>query len=174
MTFIALVTYLIAVAHNITAQNPELPDIDKSLMALTGLGYTAYLLLAQYLELNDINQLWVADITYVRLQQEFVYLAVVLDAYSRRVSGWALSRAMNSALVVEALDRAIAKRQPGPRLVHHSGQSSQCMPARNTWIACWLLAVLSMSRLGRPWENGRCESFLKTAAWRGLLRAVTR
>src|SRR5215472_7231304 len=61
--------------------------------------------LAQYLELSDINQLWVADITYVRLQQEFVYLAVVLDAHSRRVIGWALSRAMNSALTVEALDR---------------------------------------------------------------------
>ena len=60
--------------------------------------------LAQHLELTDINQLWVADITYVRLEQEFVYLAVVLDAYSRRVIGWALNRTVDSGLAVEALD----------------------------------------------------------------------
>lgn len=118
--------------------------------------------LAQYLELSDINQLWVADITYVRLQQEFVYLAVVLDAYSRRVIGWALSHAMNSSLVVEALDKAIVSRQPQPGLVHHSDQGSQYASAEyvDRLLACG--AVLSMSRPGRPWENGKCESFLKT------------
>jgi transposase InsO family protein len=81
--------------------------------------------LAQYLELSDINQLWVADITYIRLGREFVYLAVVLDAYSRRVIGWALSRIMNSGLVVAALAKAIVEREPKPGLVHHSDQGSQ-------------------------------------------------
>ena len=118
--------------------------------------------LAQYLELSDINQLWVADITYVRLQQEFVYLAVVLDAYSRRVIGWALSRTMNSSLVVEALEKAIVSRQPKPGLVHHSDQGSQYASAEYVDRLLALGAILSMSRPGRPWENGKCESFLKT------------
>lgn len=118
--------------------------------------------LAQYLELSDINQLWVADITYVRLEQEFVYLAVVLDAYSRRVIGWALSRAMNSGLVVEALEKTIASRAPKPGLVHHSDQGSQYASAEYVGLLERCGAVLSMSRPGRPWENGKCESFLKT------------
>ncbi len=118
--------------------------------------------LAQYLELSAINQFWVADITYVRLEQEFVYLAVVLDAYSRRVIGWALSRIMNSGLVVEALQRAIASRQPKPGLVHHSDQGSQYASAEYVGVLEKYGAVLSMSRPGRPWENGKCESFLKT------------
>jgi putative transposase len=118
--------------------------------------------LAQYLELSDINQLWVADITYVRLQKEFVYLAVVLDAHSRRVIGWAVSRAMNSSLVVEALEKAIVNRQPQPGLVHHSDQGSQYASAEYVERLLAAGAILSMSRPGRPWENGRCESFLKT------------
>jgi len=118
--------------------------------------------LAQYLELSDINQLWVADMTYVRLQEEFVYLAVVLDAHSRRVIGWAVSRAMNSHLVVEALEKAIANRQPRPGLVHHSDQGSQYASAEYVERLLAAGAILSMSRPGRPWENGRCESFLKT------------
>jgi len=87
---------------------------------------------------------------------------VVLDAYSRRVIGWALSHAMNSSLVVEALDKALVSRQPRPGLVHHSDQGSQYASAEyvDRLLACG--AVLSMSRPGRPWENGRCESFLKT------------
>jgi len=118
--------------------------------------------LAQYLELSDINQLWVADMTYVRLAQEFVYLAVMLDGYSRRVIGWALSRTMNSSLVVEALEKALAERQPKPGLVHHSDQGSQYASAEYVASLEKCGAVLSMSRPGRPWENGRCESFLKT------------
>jgi putative transposase len=118
--------------------------------------------LSQYLELSDINQLWVADITYVRLQQEFVYLAVVLDAHSRRVIGWALSRTMNSGLTVEALEKAMVQRHPQPGLVHHSDQGSQYASAEYVDRLLAVGAVLSMSWPGRPWENGRCESFLKT------------
>jgi transposase InsO family protein len=84
-----------------------------------------------------------ADMTYVRLQEEFVCLAVVLDAHSRRVIGWALSRAMNSALVVEALEKAIVNRQPQPGLVHHSDQGSPLPRGR-----------LSALHLPRQRDNG--------------------
>ena len=72
-----------------------------------------------------INQLWVADITYIRLQWEFVYLAVVLDAFSRRCLGWALRRSLESALVLEALRMALMRRRPRPGLVHHSDRGIQ-------------------------------------------------
>jgi transposase InsO family protein len=118
--------------------------------------------LAQHLELTDVNQLWVADITYVRLMEEFVYVAVVLDAYSRRVIGWALGRTLESSLAREALDKAIESRQPQAGLVHHSDRGSQyaCADYVDRLESCG--AILSMSRPGRPWENGKCESFIKT------------
>lgn len=118
--------------------------------------------LAQSLELTSINQLWVADLTYLRLENEFVYLAVVLDAYSRRVIGWSLGRTLGVSLTLEALEKAIADRQPKPGLVHHSDQGVQyaCQSYVDRLESCG--AVLSMSRPGRPWENGRCESFIKT------------
>jgi putative transposase len=125
-------------------------------------GFQVYPNLAQHLELTDINQLWVADLTYVRLQQEFVYLAVVLDAYSRRVIGWALERSLQSFLAVKALEKAIAARQPQPGLVHHSDRGSQYASQEYVQRLQACGAVLSMSRPGRPWENGRCESFIKT------------
>jgi putative transposase len=96
--------------------------------------FQVYPNLAEHLVLSNVNQLWVADLTYVRLQSEFVYLAVVLDAWSRRVVGWALGRSLESALPLLALGRAVASRQPQPGLVHHSD----------------------------PWENGKCESFMAT------------
>ena len=89
-------------------------------------------------------------------------LALVLDAYSRRVIGWALDRTMDSGLTLAALEQAIAIRQPPPGLVHHSDRGSQYASAEyvDRREACG--AVLSMSRPGRPWENGRCESCIKT------------
>jgi putative transposase len=118
--------------------------------------------LAQSLELSDINQLWVADITYIRLRKEFVFLAVVLDAYSRKVIGWSLDRDMDTRLPMAALEAAIASRHPKPGLVHHSDRGTQY--ASNEYVkrleACG--ALLSMSRPARPWENGKCESFMKT------------
>jgi transposase InsO family protein len=118
--------------------------------------------LAQYLKLSDINQLWVADFTFVRLEEEFVYLAVVLDAYSRRVIGWSLGQAMNSDLVVQALKKALEEWRPSPGFVHHSDQGSQYASMEYVDLLENNGAVLSMSRAGRPWENGRCESFIKT------------
>jgi putative transposase len=118
--------------------------------------------LAQSLELSDINQLWVADITYIRLRREFVFLAVVLDGYSRKVVGWSLDRDMDAGLPLAALEAAIASRRPKPGLVHHSDRGTQY--ASNEYVkrleACG--AHLSMSRPARPWENGKCESFMKT------------
>jgi putative transposase len=118
--------------------------------------------LAQSLELTSVNQLWVADLTYLRLEQEFAYLAVVLDAYSRRVVGWALGRTLGVSLTLEALEKAIVDRQPKLGLVHHSDQGVQyaCQSYVDRLESCG--AVLSMSRPGCPWENGRCESFIKT------------
>ena len=106
--------------------------------------------LAQYLELTDINQLWVADFTFVRLEEEFVYLAVLLDAYSRRVIGWSLGQAMNSSLVVEALKKALEDRRPLPGLVHHSDQGVQYASMEYVEMLESSGAVLSMSHAGCP------------------------
>lgn len=118
--------------------------------------------LAESLELTAINQLWVADITYIRLRREFVFLAVVLDAFSRKVIGWELGGTLETRLPLAALEAAIANRHPQPGLVHHSDRGTQY--ASNEYVqrleSCG--AHLSMSRPARPWENGKCESFLKT------------
>lgn len=118
--------------------------------------------LAATMKLTGINQLWVADITYIRLRQQFLYLAVVMDAFSRRVVGWSLDHTLEASLVVSALRNAIAQRQPAPGLVHHSDRGAQ-------YASQEYLAVLeeygiqpSMSRAGNPYDNARCESFIKT------------
>ena len=84
-----------------------------------------YLNLASRLTLTEINQLWVADITYIRLKGEFVYLAVMLDAYSRKVVGWAVDRTLAARLPIAALTHALAERHPPPGLVHHSDRDVQ-------------------------------------------------
>ena len=118
--------------------------------------------LAESMELTAVNQLWVADITYLRLQREFVFLAVVLDAFSRKAIGWELGRTLETRLPLAALEAALASRHPQPGLVHHSDRGTQY--ASNEYVkrleACG--AHLSMSRPARPWENGKCESFIKT------------
>ena len=86
------------------------------------------------MQVTAINQLWVADITYLRLGREFVYLAVVLDVFSRRVVGWSLGRSLQVALPLAALNQAIAERQPGRGLVHHS-IAAHSMPATITCSA---------------------------------------
>src|SRR5579863_1397112 len=118
--------------------------------------------LAESLELSGVNQLWVADLTYIRLRGEFVFLAVVLDAYSRKVIGWELGRSLETSLPLAALEAAIASRKPKPGLVHHSDRGTQY--ASDDYVkrleSCG--AHISMSRPARPWENGKCESFMKT------------
>lgn len=124
--------------------------------------FAIYLNLAQRMELTAPNQLWVADITYIRLQQEFVYMAVVLDAFSRRVVGWALSRSLRSTVAVEALEQALAQRQPLLGLVHHSDRGVQYASHEYVGLLHQHGAVCSMSRAGNPYDNAKCESFLKT------------
>jgi putative transposase len=109
-----------------------------------------------------VNQLWVADITYIRLRTEFVYLAVILDAYSRRVIGWALGRSLEAELALSALRMAVSERQPAPGLVHHSDRGVQYASAAYIELLQHHQAVVSMSRKGNPYDNAACESFMKT------------
>jgi transposase InsO family protein len=118
--------------------------------------------LAKRMVLNGSNQLWVADLTYIRLQREFVYLAVVLDAYSRRVIGWALDRSLKASLTVGALEKAFASRQIESGLVHHSDRGVQYACSEYVSLLQQRDIVLSMSRAGNPYDNARCESFMKT------------
>lgn len=121
-----------------------------------------YLNLASRMQLTGINQLWVADITYIRLRTEFVYLAVVLDGYSRKVVGWALERTLASRLVIAALEGAIGQRQPPPGLVHHSDRGVQYACDDYVKVLRKHQMIPSMSRPANPYDNASCESFLKT------------
>jgi len=118
--------------------------------------------LAREMKATAINQLWVADITYIRLRTEFVYLAVVLDAFSRRVIGWALGRTLDAELAVAALRMALIQRQPSPGLVHHSDRGVQYASDNYTEMLKQHHATISMSRKGNPYDNAACESFMKT------------
>ena len=124
--------------------------------------FEVYLNLASRMKVTGINQLWVADITYLRLHGEFVYLAVVLDAYSRKVVGWALERTLAARLAIAALQRAIAERQPPPGLVHHSDRGVQYACGDYAQVLQRQQIIASMSRPGNPYDNARCESFIKT------------
>ena len=121
-----------------------------------------YLNLAARMQLTGINQLWVADITYIRLRTEFVYLAVVLDAWSRKVVGWALGRSLAAQLTVVALEQAIAQRKPMPGLVHHSDRGSQYACREYVNLLASQGMVPSMSRPANPYDNASCESFMRT------------
>jgi transposase InsO family protein len=118
--------------------------------------------LAGELALTGLNQLWVADITYIRLELEFVYLAVVLDAFSRRVIGWALDRSLEDELTLAALRMALRERQPAPGLVHHSDRGVQYASGDYTDLLKDHHIRISMSRKGNPYDNATCESFMKT------------
>jgi transposase InsO family protein len=121
-----------------------------------------YMNLAARMKVTGINQLWVADITYIRLAAEFVYLAVVLDAYSRKVVGWALERTLAATLPVTALEQAIAQRQPPPGLVHHSDRGLQYASEEYARVLRLHGIVPSMSRPANPYDNAFCESFMRT------------
>ena len=118
--------------------------------------------LAREITATAMNQLWVADITYIRLRVEFVYLAVVLDAFSRRVIGWALGPTLEAGLAVAALRMALIERKPAPGLVHHSDRGVQYASLDYTEMLKQHHATISMSRKGNPYDNAACESFMKT------------
>ena len=125
-------------------------------------GGKVYSNLKSTMDLTGINQLWVADITYIRLEAEFVYLAVVIDAFSRRVIGWALDRTLANDLPIQALRLALEQRQPAPGLVHHSDRGSQYASYDYTDLLKAWGCQISMSHKASPWENGGCESWMKT------------
>jgi transposase InsO family protein len=123
------------------------------------------------LVLTGIDQLWVADITYIRLEIEFVYLAVILDAYSRRAIGWALERTLEDELSLAALRRALRARSPVPGgLVHHSDRGVQYAAKDYTDLLKAHQIDISMSRRGNPYDNARCESFMKTLKYEEVYR----
>ena len=128
-----------------------------------------HLNLANRMQLSGINQLWVADITFVCLQQEFVYLAVILDAYSRKVVGWALDHSLAAQLAVKAFAERDFKPGPGRPGSSTMLDPEYSMPSSEygtLWKKHQIIA--SMSRLGNPWDNhAKCESFMKTLKNRG-------
>jgi len=121
-----------------------------------------YLNLAGRMKLTGINQLWVADITYIRLKAEFVYLAVILDGFSRKVVGWALDRTLAIRLTIGALEQAIERRQPESGLVHHSDRGLQYASEEYIKVLENNRVIPSMSRPANPYDNASCESFMKT------------
>jgi putative transposase len=130
--------------------------------------------LAASMLLTDVDQLWIADITYIRLEEEFVYLAVILDAYSRRVIGWHLGEGLDSSLTLTALRMALGARTVRPGLVHHSDRGVQYASGAYTGLLEEHGIAVSMSRKGNPWDNAACESFMKTLKYEEVYRTEYR
>jgi len=130
--------------------------------------------LARRMTLTGLDQLWVADLTYIRLELEFVYLAVILDAFSRRVIGWALDRTLDTELTLQALRRALVRRRPVLGLVHHSDRGVQYASHDYTQLLRDHGIQISMSRKANPWDNAACESFLKTLKYEEVYRTEYR
>ena len=125
---------------------------------------------AREMVLTGINQLWVADITYIRLETQFVYLAVILDAFSRRVIGWALDGTLEDELTLAALRMALEQRAPAAGLVHHSDRGVQYASQDYTDVLKRRGIEISMSRRGNPYDNAACESFMKTLKYEEVHR----
>ena len=136
----------------------------------SGHGRKVYPNLARNMILTATDQLWVADITYIRLREEFVFLAVILDAFSRRVIGWALDRTLEDELTLSALRMALTRRIVQPGLIHHSDRGSQYASGEYTDLLKEHRITISMSRKGNPWDNAACESFMKTLKYEEVLR----
>lgn len=134
-------------------------------------GLTVYPNLAREMSLTGINQLWVADITYIRLLCVFIYLSVILDAFSRRVIGWELSRTLESELTLGALRKALKARGSQPSLVHHSDRGVQYASIEYTNLLKDSGIQISMSRKGNPYDNARAESFMKTLKYEEVYRS---
>ena len=125
-------------------------------------GLEVYLNVAAHLRLSGVDQLWVADITYIRLRTEFVYLAIVLDRFSRRAVGWSLERSLTVKLTLTALRQAIARRQPPQGLVHHSDRGAQYAAQEYVETLHAHGMIPSMSRPSNPYDNAACERFIRT------------
>ena len=137
-------------------------------------GLPIYPNLAEGLVVTSIDQLWVADITYIRLRREFVYLAVLLDAFSRRCLGWALQRSLEAVLALQALRMALRCRRPKPGLVHHSDRGVQYASRDYTAELQQHSIRISMSRTASPYDNAQAESFMKTLKYEEVYRTEYR
>ena len=124
--------------------------------------FTRYPNLIRGLTIDHLNQVWLSDITYIRIRTGFVYLAAILDAFSRRVIGYAISRTLDTALTLEALRMAIAERQPGSGVIHHSDQGVQYASVEYVEELRRHGFGISMARAGNPYDNAMMESFFKT------------
>jgi len=124
--------------------------------------FPTYPNLVPELEITAPDQLWKSDITYIRLEREFVYLAVVLDAFTRRCIGWALEKSLRATLALAALRMALRERNPKPGLVHHSDRGIQYACSEYTNLLKEKGIRISMSRTGNPYDNAQVESFIKT------------
>jgi transposase InsO family protein len=125
-------------------------------------GLMTYPHLLPQTEVTQVNQVWVADITYIRLPRSFVYLAALLDAYSRKVIGWALSRWIDTTLTLQALDQALATRPVEPGLIHHSDRGVQYASSAYVERLQEHGIQISMAARGNPYENAQTEAFFKT------------
>lgn len=125
-------------------------------------GMPLYPNLIKGLRLTGLNHVWVADITYIRLLREFIFLAVILDAFSRRCIGWALSRYITTDVSLNALRMALQTRCPGPGLIHHSDRGVQYAAGEYVELLRRNGIAISMSRKGNPYDNAQAESFIKT------------
>jgi transposase InsO family protein len=145
-------------------ENNLLCQIKRSFVVTTNSDhpFRRYPNLIKDLPISSLDQVWVADITYIRLPYEFVYLAVILDAFSRKVVGWHLSREIDVSLTKAALEMAIEKRRPAPGLIHHSDQGVQYACYDYVEILKRHDIAVSMSRRRNPYENALAESFFKT------------
>jgi putative transposase len=113
-------------------------------------------------QIDGLDEVWVSDITYVRLPAAFCYLAAILDACSRKCVGWHLSRFIDARLTLSALEMALAARRPAPGLIHHSDQGVQYASGEYVERLEEAGARISMAALGNPYENARAESFFRT------------
>ena len=127
-------------------------------------GFKVYPNLLKGLTVTDINQVWVADITYIRILTGFVFLAVILDVFSRRVVGWAIGKRINHDLTLAALKMAIRTRNPSPGVIHHSDRGIQyaCTDYIKELRQEGCEFRISMSAKGNPYDNAYAETFFKT------------
>jgi putative transposase len=137
-------------------------------------GLPVYPNMARAMTLTDLDQLRVADLTYVRLEWEFVYLAVIPDVFSRRAIGRALDRTLEGKLTLQALQMALKRRRPAPGLVHHSDRGVQYASRDYTQLLQEHGIRISMSRKANPWDNAACESFIKTLKYEEVYRTEYR
>ena len=133
-------------------------------------GFPVFPNLAAEMEVTAINQLWVTDITYIRLLQGFVFLAVILDAFSRKVIGWALADHLRAELCIEALEMAVKARHYPPGVIHHSDRGVQYCSKEYTALLEKYHLRGSMARKGNPYDNAMAESFWKTLKYEQVYR----